>query len=81
MKRKHAHIPKLNRNPTKKTHQIKLKILRKLRADQFPNPIDSFKNRIIKIVENGHPKPFFKKLNNSVSADESSPTSDENRPL
>lgn len=58
---------------------MKLKFLRKFRADQFPNPINSFNDGIIKIVDNRNPKPLFKKLNYGVAANETSPTSDENR--
>lgn len=60
---------------------MKLEFLGKFRADQFPDPIDSFSDGIIKIVDNRNPKSLFKELNDSVAADESSPTGNKNAPF
>ena len=49
---------------------MEFKILRTLRADQTTNPINSFGDGIIKIVDDQNPKAFIEKLNHSVKTNE-----------
>lgn len=64
-----------------KGYQMEVEIVRQGRADKFANPINSFNNRIGKIVEDGDPKPIVKQLDDGVGSDESSSAGDQNRVL
>ena len=52
----HTHTHKIE-------YQVEFKILRPLRAKQITNPINSFGDGIIKIVNDRNPKAFIEKLN------------------
>ena len=58
---------------------MEFKILRTLRADQITNPINSFGDGIIKIVDDRNPKAFIEKLNRSVRANETGSSGNQNR--
>ena len=49
---------------------MEFKILRTLRAKQITDPINSFGDGMIKIVNDWNPKAFIEKLNHSVRANE-----------
>ena len=58
---------------------MEFKILRTLRAEQITNPINSFGDGIIKIVDDRNPKAFIEKLNHSVRANETGSFGNQNR--
>ena len=58
---------------------MKFKILRTLRAEQITNPINSYGDGIIKIVDDRNPKAFIEKLNHSVRANETGSFGNQNR--
>jgi hypothetical protein len=60
---------------------MKLEFLRELVADQIPNPLNGFRNRIIEIINDRNPKSLFEKLNHGVRANETGSTCHQNRLL
>ena len=53
--------------------------MRMLRAEQITNPINSFGDGIIKIVDDRNPKAFIEKLSHSVRANETNSFGNQNR--
>ena len=58
---------------------MEFNILRTLRAEQITNPVNSFGDGIIKIVDDRNPKAFIEKLNHSVRANETGSFDNQNR--
>lgn len=57
---------------------MEFELLRKLRPHQVPNPINRLRDGIVEIVNDGNPKPFIKKLDNGVRANEPGPAGYQN---
>lgn len=60
------------------TDQIEFKLGREIRTNKLTNPMNSFKDRVIKIVDDGNLEALIQKLNNSVRPNEPSTTSHQN---
>lgn len=60
------------------TDQMEFKLGREIRTNKLTNPMNSFKDRVIKIVDDGNLEALIQKLNNSVRPNEPSTTSHQN---
>lgn len=60
------------------TDQIEFKLGREIRTNKLSNPMNSFNDRVIKIINDRNLKTLIQKLNNSVCPNETSTTSDQN---